>query len=228
MLAGIHQSHYLPWLRYVEKIARCDIFIILDDIQFTKNGWQNRNRIKTHQGPALLTVPVHARVAANLNTIRIDDTQPWRAKHLRAFEQSYGKAPHFEAHLPFLRGVYGRRWERLIDLNRHMLDYVLSVMGIDTPIRYSSELDVEGAATERLVRLIKAVDATRYYSGAHAISEYLDAELMKESNIELVIQEWRSPVYPQLHGAYEPDLAVLDLLFNTGPDARHILMGGSA
>ena len=228
MVAGIHQSHYLPWLRYVEKIARCDIFIVLDDIQFTKNGWQNRNRIKTHQGPSLLTVPVHAGAAEALNTIRIDNTQSWRAKHLRAFEQSYGKSPHFEAHRPFLQDVYGRRWERLIDLNRYMLDYVLSVMGIDTPIRYSSQLHVEGTATERLVKLIKAVDATRYYSGAHAISEYLDAELMEESNIELVIQEWRSPVYPQLHGAYVPDLTIFDLLFNTGAEARRLLMGEPA
>lgn len=225
MLVGIHQLHYLPWLRYFEKIARSDVFIVLDDIQFTKNDWQNRNKIKTRAGATVLTLPVLQAWQQRLDEVRINNTVPWRRKHAQSILQSYASAPHFEAHRPFIEKVYADDWDYMNDINRAMLDYFLEALGIDTPIVYSSTLDVPGAATERLVGLIKAVGGDQYYSGAYALEVYLDAKALEDAGIGLVLQHWTAPVYPQLHGDFIKDLSIIDLLMNCGPESLSVLMG---
>ncbi len=225
MLVGIHQLHYLPWLRYFDKIARADVFIVLDNIQYNKNGWQNRNRVKTSGGATLLTAPVYEKYMQNLDEVRINTKTAWRKKHWRTISQAYAKAPHYAEHAPFLEAAYAREWERLNDLNRHLLDYFVSALGITTRIEYASALDVPGQATERLVNLIQAVGGDRYYSGAYALETYLEADRLKAAGIGLVLQEWTAPAYPQLHGKFVPDLSILDLLMNCGPRALEILLG---
>ncbi|MCL4695245.1 MAG: WbqC family protein, partial [Candidatus Hydrogenedentes bacterium] len=121
--------------------------------------------------------------------------------------------------------VYAREWEGLNELNRHMLEYYVLSLGIRTPIVYSSELNVAGEATTRLVNLLRAVGADRYYSGAYALDQYLDADLLDEAGITLEIQQWSAPVYPQRHGDFIPDLAIVDLLMNCGPASLDILLG---
>jgi len=224
LLVGIHQLHYLPWLRYFEKIARSDVFIILDNIQFTKNGWQNRNKVKAAAGAVTLTVPVSARLGEPLDAVRIDNAMPWRKKHQRTIEQAYGKAPHYEALAPFLAETYAREWDTLDALNRHLLARLVQVLRIGTPIEYASDLEVPGVATERLVNLVKAVGGDRYYTGAFAVDAYLDVPLFEQAGIGIAIQEWRAPVYAQLHGDFIPDLSIVDLLMNCGPDSLSILM----
>jgi len=227
MLVGIHQPHYLPWLRYFEKIARSDVFVVLDTVQFSKNGWQNRNKIKTPQGAALLTAPVHGNLDEPLHAIRIDNTAPWRRKHARAIEQNYRKAAYFDDYWPAIREFYERDWELLCELNGAMLDYFMKALGITTPVRYASQLHVTGEATERLVNLIKAVGGDAYYSGAYALDVYLDEAQLKDAGIDLVLQEWRAPVYPQLYGEFIPDLSIIDLLFNCGPQSLDALLNPS-
>jgi len=226
MLVGIHQLHYLPWLRYFDKIARTDVFVVLDNIQYNKNGWQNRNKVKTAGGIMLLTVPVYAKRAQALDEVRINNAVPWRKKHWRSIEQHYMKAPHFATHAPFLEATYGREWESLNDLNRHMLEYYIGALGITTRIVYASDLAVPGTATARLVNLIRAVGGDAYYSGAYALDAYLDAAMLQDAGIALTLQEWRAPVYPQLHGDFVPDLSIVDLLMNCGADALAVILRG--
>lgn len=228
MRVGIHQLHYLPWLRYFEKIARCDAFIVLDNIQFTKNGWQNRNKIKAPGGAVVLTVPVRVRLGQTLDTVAIDEGAPWRRKHWRSIQQSYAKGRFYSDHEGFLRDAYARKWLKLNALNRHMLTYFIEALGIDTRVVYASELDAPGTATERLVNLIKAVGGDRYYTGAYAVEEYLDADLLAGSGIAMDIQEWHPPTYPQMHGGFLQDLSIIDLLINCGPDSLAILLGERA
>jgi len=225
MLVGIHQLHYLPWLRYFDKIARVDVFIVLDNIQYNKNGWQNRKRVKTAGGATLLTVPVYEKHLQNLDEVRINTKTSWRKKHWRTISQAYASTPHYTEYAPFLEATYAREWERLNDLNRHLLDYFISMLGITTRIEYASTLDVPGQATERLVNLIHAVGGDRYYSGAYALETYLDAGRLEAAGIGLVLQKWTAPAYPQLHGEFVPDLSILDLLMNCGPRALEILLG---
>jgi len=106
MILAAHQLHYLPWLRYFHKMASADTFVILDDIQFNKNGWQNRNKIKTAAGELILTVPVLQKFAQPLSQVRIDVKQPWQRKHWGALQSNYQKAPHFAEHAPFFRRLY--------------------------------------------------------------------------------------------------------------------------
>ncbi len=223
MLVGIHQPHYLPWLRYFEKIAHCDAFIVLDTVQFSKNGWQNRNKIKSPAGATLLTAPVRASLDQALHEVRLDSGSPWPKKHRRSIEQNYGKAPYFTEHRAFLEEVYAREWAHLAQLNRFMLEYFVEALGIGTPITYASDLDVPGTATERLVNLVEAVGGDAYYSGAFALEAYLDAPTLEAAGIRLELQEWRAPEYPQLHGAFIPDLSIVDLLMNCGPASLEVL-----
>ena len=225
MLVAIHQLHYLPWLRYLDKIHRSDVFIVLDDIQFNKNGWQNRNKLKTASGPVTLTVPVRARAHQNLSEVRIHNEVDWRKKHWRTLEQNYRNAPFFNDYAQFFKETYSRQWGWLNDLNRHMLSFYLDVFGIDTTIAYSSDLRVPGIATERLVNLIKAVGGTAYYSGAYALETYLDQSRLDAADIALELQQWHSTEYRQLHGPFLPDLSIVDLLLNCGPESLEILCG---
>ena len=227
-VVGIHQLHYLPWLRYFEKIARSDVFVVLDNIQFNKNGWQNRNKVKAQAGVTLLTVPVFEKAEQNLAEVRINNQTPWRRKHWRTLEQAYTKAPFWMAHVDFLQATYARDWEFLNDLNRHMLDYFVKALGITTRVVYASDLDVPGIATERLINLIKAVGGKTYFSGAYALDAYLDADMLAAAGIGLALQEWTSHPYPQLHNHFVPDLAIVDLLMNCGPESLNVLLGAIA
>lgn len=228
VLVSIHQLHYLPWLRYFEKIARGDVFIVLDNIQYNKNGWQNRNKIKSPSGVLTLTVPVVERFGQNLDAVRIRTDLPWRRKHGESIRQAYSKAPFFSHYAGFFSDTYATDWQRLNDLNRHMLEFFLAALGISTRVVYASDLHVPGIATERLVNLIKAVGGDRYYSGAYATEVYLDAHLLRDAGIGLVLQQWRAPVYAQPHGEFAPDLSIVDLLMNCGPDSLAVLRRGAS
>ena len=224
MLVGIHQLHYLPWLRYIEKIARCDAFVVLDDIQYNKNGWQNRNKIKSAQGGTLLTVPVSAHQQSNLDEIAISGDGRWSRKHWRTIEQAYSKAPYFADYAPALEAIYGESHTHLNALNRRMLEFYVEALGIETPLHYSSELAVLGEATERLANLVRAAGGDTYYSGAYALEVYLDAALLEGRGIGLELQHWTAPVYPQLHGEFVADLSIIDLMMNCGPESVNVIL----
>ena len=229
MLVAAHQLHYLPWLRYYHKIAAADLFVLLDDIQFEKNGWQNRNKIKGPQGPICLTVPVQNAFGEPINAVRIAANQPrWAEKHLRAFTMNYAKAPFFEEHRAFLEELYARSWEHLAPLSWEILRYTLETLGIRTPIVRSSELNVPGGATERLIGLCEAVGGDTYLTGAYALDAYLDADALAAAGLKLAIQEWQCPKYRQLYPSqgFVPDLCIFDLLFNEGINALEVLMAG--
>ncbi|MBM3289264.1 MAG: WbqC family protein [Candidatus Hydrogenedentes bacterium] len=225
MVCAIHQLHYLPWLRYFDKIARTDVFVVLDNIQYNKNGWQNRNKIKAASGAMVLTVPVHAPLGCTLDAVTIDETQRWRRKHRAAIRQNYARAPFFARHAEFLENAYAREWTALNALNRHMLDYFVRELGIETRTVYASDLNVHGTATERLINLVRAVGADTYYSGAYALDQYLDAAQLEAAGIGLRLQEWCAPEYPQFHAPFVTDLSVLDLIMHCGPRSLDVLLG---
>lgn len=225
MIVGIHQLHYLPWLRYFHKIACSDVFVVLDNIQYNKNGYQNRNRIKSPHGPLMLTVPVFDHFAQPLHAVQIDNSRKWAIKHWRSIEQHYRRAPHFNTYAPALSTFYCNRWDSLNDLNRAMLAFFLEALGISTVVRYASGLDAPGEATTRLVKLIRAVGGSTYLTGAYALNAYLDAEELAKAGIRLEIQTWKSITYPQHYGPFVPDLSILDLLMHCGHHSRSVLLG---
>src|SRR2546422_7575517 len=143
MKVAIHQPHYLPWLGYFAKWAAADRFIFLDTVQYEKNGWQNRNRIKTAGGPRWLTVPVHAHLGTPIRDVTIDTTQQWRERHRRVIEQAYAEAPHLERYHDALVAFYRQDCDRLAPLAVASSRWLAEALGVVTPVVLASELGVE-------------------------------------------------------------------------------------
>jgi len=228
---AIHQPHYLPWLGYVAKWAAADRFIFLDTVQYEKNGWQNRNRIKTSQGPQWLTVPVQARLATAIRDVGVDAAQPWAARHLRAIELAYARAPHFARYRDGLGAFYARAWDRLAPLAAASAEWLARALGVTTPVALASALDLGPApvkdATARLVALCRAVGADTYVAGRDG-ARYMDLAQFRTAGIAVEAQEYAHPVYAQLHGEFVTGLSALDILLMHGDEALAILCRGNA
>jgi len=228
MIVAAHQLHYLPWLRYIHKLAAADVFVVLDNIQFNKNGWQNRNKIKTPQGAFTLTVPIFHHLGQALNEVAIDNKQPWRRKHWGNLFNNYRKAPYFAEHEPFFKKIYEAEWEKLNDINYEILFYVVKALGIKTKIIKSSEIEMRGEATERLALLCKDLGAKAYLTGQFAAHEYLDESLFTKDGMEVLYQHFECPVYNQVYpeAGFVPEMSIVDMLFNCGPESLGLLMQG--
>ncbi|MBI1846963.1 MAG: WbqC family protein [Candidatus Rokubacteria bacterium] len=228
MKIAIHQPHYLPWLGYLAKWAAADLFVFLDTVQYEKNGWQNRNRIKTPQGARWLTVPVRARLGMPIADVAVDTEQPWPRRHWRAVEHAYARAPAFGAHGAALRGLYARPWPRLAPLAAASAEWLARAAGIAVPVVAASTLGVtETDATGRLVSICRAVGAGTYLAGQEGAT-YMDLAHFREAGIEVWRQRYEHPRYPQLHGEFVPFLSGLDLLLTHGDASLGILRRGDA
>jgi hypothetical protein len=218
---AIVQSNYIPWKGYFDLINLVDEFILYDDRQFTRRDWRNRNVIKTPQGLHWLTIPV--RVKGRYEQ-RIDETMisepDWSDKHWKTITHAYASAPHFKLHKELFAAIYSSSGEeRLSDVNRRFLETICGVLGIGTRLSWSTDHPTTGDRTERLVNLCRLAGATEYLSGP-AARVYIDAEQFQSAGIELTYMDYSGyPEYPQMHGAFEHGVSILDLLFNVGPDA---------
>ena len=214
----------------MHKIASCDVFVLLDDAQFTKNGWQNRNKIKGAQGPVLLTVPVRDASFKPISQVEIDHQAPWRGKHWKSLQIQYGRAPFFRRYREVFEQTFAKRWDLLSPLNGHLLEALCGVFGIQTSMVRSSTLGVPGSGTERLVSICRRLGATRYLTGAFAAGNHLEAQAFARAGIGLITQVWECPAYRQQFPAagFVPELSSVDLLFNEGPESLRVLMGAIA
>ena len=225
MKVAIHQPQYLPWLGYFDKMAQVDCFVVLDNVQFKKNEWQNRNRIKAASGWQWLTVPVLHRFPQRISEVRVNHRAAWPRKHLQALLSSYSGTPFFEVHRPFFEEVYAREWARLADLNLATLRYLAEALGIRPKLLLASSLPARQGRTERLVAICRALGADTYLSGAGARG-YLDLGCFEEAGIGVDFQAFQCPSYPQRFGPFVPDLSVVDLLFNCGQGSLEVLRHG--
>jgi len=230
MKVAIHQPHYLPWLGYFAKWAAADLFVFLDTVQYEKNGWQNRNRIKTREGPRWLTVPVRARLGTAIHDVTVDTSQPWSARHFAMIENAYGAASCWRRHRDELGTFYAREWERLAPVAVASAEWMARRLGVTTPTRLASEVSlpdsVHGDATPRLVGLCRAVGADTYLAGRDG-ALYMDLGQFAEAGITVQTQQYEHPVYAQEHGEFVPFLSALDLLLIHGDEALGILCEGS-
>jgi hypothetical protein len=230
MIVSIHQPQYLPWLPYLLKIERSDAFVILDSVDFQKNGLQNRNQVKTAQGPQWLTVPVRQKLGQKIIDVQIEAHSDWRKKHWQTLLQNYRKAPAFADYAPELEALYQREWESLCELNVVLLGMLMRWMRIERPVHHSSTLDCQGAASELVLNLCRKLGATRYLSGTGG-RDYLDEGAFAAAGIEIEYAPLALPgAYPQLYPAagFSADLAAIDILLNCGARYRDYLPAGSA
>lgn len=228
MKVAIHQPQYLPWLGYLAKWAAADVFVFLDTVQYEKNGWQNRNRIRTADGAHWLTVPVHAHLGTPIAEVAIDTTQPWRARHLRAIEHAYARTAHLASHHGSLRALLDLDWRLLARLAVASAEWLAKAVGITTPARLASTLAADGGdATGRLVAICKAVGADTYLAGGHG-ARYMDGARFREAGISVLYQHYEHPVYTQQHGEFVPFLSGVDLLLTHGDESLSILRRGDS
>ena len=221
-VVSIHQPAYLPWLGYFDKIRRADLFIYLDSVQFQKQSFQNRNKIRTADGWTWLTVPVETKgrlYETPLKDLPINNRVNWRRKHRAAIEMNYRKAPRFEPVMSLLDRFYAQEWEHLSDLCYAMMTAFNRELAVDSEIRKASELKtLEGGKSDLLLSICRAVGATTYLSGALG-QNYLDVESFERAGIDVLFQDYRHPVYAQLQPDFLPNMAVIDLLMNEADPA---------
>lgn len=223
MRITIHQPEHLPWTGFFHKMSLADVYVLLDTVQFEKNGWQNRNRLVDRAGNVFwVTVPV-AMAGHSTKTIRemaIDNRQDWRRKYWGRIEQAYCRHPFFGQYGPPLREIVTRPCERLVDLNSALVGFFREALGINTHILMASELGVRGKQSELLLDVCRALGADVYLSGPSG-REYLDRALFETAGVAVEFHDFRPPVYEAAH--YVPGLSTLDVLLNHGPRAAQVM-----
>jgi hypothetical protein len=225
MLAA-HQPQFAPWLGFFDKLDRADVFVLLDNVQFKKNEWQNRNRIKSANGEQWLTVPVSFHFGDKISEVTICRRHNWEKQHLQALRSCYGRAPYFEETLALYEEVIHQAAEKMSDLNVGLLRALTKKLGITTRTLLASELEpLTADRDERLVELCGRLGAETYLAGEGGRG-YMNLDRFYSKEIEVVFQSYQHPSYPQLFGDFSPRLSVLDLLFNCGPESMDIVRQG--
>jgi hypothetical protein len=216
-VVAIHQPQYMPWLGYFDKIDRCDVFCLLDTVQYKKNEFQNRNRIKTADGWQWLTVPVTYRFPQRIEEVGVNQTTDWQRKHLQALKTNYSKAPFFETYYASFEEFYQKSYEMLVDVNMASIELLMDLLGFEGKLVLASSLPVETEdPTLRLVEICKVLGGDSYLSGKDG-AKYMDVYMFENHQIEVLFQDFNHPQYPQCYGPFEPNMSVVDLLFNCGP-----------
>lgn len=220
------QSNYIPWKGYFDLVHDSDEFIFYDDVQFTKNDWRNRNKVKTANGAEWMTIPVGEGKGQLICEVALGDGV-WQLKHFKTLQNQYGKCPYFPLYAEFLRDIYMQRsWANLSELNQYLIRAIShDLLGLGTAFRDSREFHLSGAKQDRLLELLTLTGATRYISGP-AAKDYIDPEGFAAKGIDLVWKDYSGyPEYPQRHPPFEHGVTIFDLLFNVGPHAPWYIWG---
>lgn len=230
---AILQSNYIPWKGYFDIIANVDVFVFLDDVQYTKNDWRNRNMIKTAKGAEWLTIPIRmtGKFGQRISETEVTDHR-WVSKHLSTVRQNYSKSAYFSTFIPELEKAYQSisEFKSISQINQTLIQFLCNQFGIKTKLTNSTDyfsLDELTAfsSNERIIEICKKEDASFYLSGSAAKS-YIDRDLFKSNGIQLAWTDYSNyPEYRQLYGAFVHAVSAIDLLFNEGPQAMKFLKG---
>lgn len=223
VIVAIHQPQYLPWIGYIHKLVTADAFCFLDNVQYKKNEWQNRNRIKTAEGWQWLTVPVRYRFPQQIDDVAIDNNTPWQKKHRHALHTNYRRSAFFDEVWAALAEGFHRRWQRLADVNIFFVERICDYLGLGAKLRVrASRMTLRDDPTDRLIDICKSLGAGTYLSGPDGAG-YMDLERFRSAGIQVVFQDFVPPAYPQQFNGFEPRLSIVDMLFNCGPRTAELL-----
>ena len=219
---SIHQPVYLPWLGFFKKIMVSDVFVFLDDVQYEKNGVQNRNKIRTNEGDIWLTVPVNVKSTTLLKDVKIDYSTNWQKKHSKSIYLNYSKTKFFDNYWNEFDEFYQKKFDRLMELNLEIIEFLMKKFNIKTEIVLSSELGISEKGSERILKICKSLDADSYLSGIGG-KEYLKLDSFKNNNINVNFQNFQHPIYNQVYHPFYPNMSAIDLLYNEGDNSERIL-----
>jgi len=230
MILSVHQPQYIPWLGYFDKIDKSDCFVFLDQVQYKSREYQNRNKIRTKNGWIWLTVPVISKGLGRqtICNVKVNSDINWQKKHWRSLKSCYQRAPFFKNHYHFFERVYFTKWERLIELNIHIIKYLLKELNIKIPLYYESEIGTSSRATDRIIEICKKLKADTYLSGIGG-KAYLEEAKFVQAGIKLDYQHYHHHPYHQLYtqgvSPFLTNMSAIDLLFNEGGKSINILRG---
>ncbi|MDR1992624.1 MAG: WbqC family protein [Nitrososphaerota archaeon] len=225
MIIFVHQPEYIPWLGFFDKLARCDTFVIYDDAQYQHGGFHNRNRIRTLLGWEWLTAPISHGHPQTIKDVKISGTQ-WKNKQLNQITSNYRQTPYFNEYFPIFKDVITFNHELLVNLNLHFIKTVAGLLDIKVKMVRSSEFPYGGTEkNDKLVSMCKFFGADVYLSGSGG-KNYIDESRFTVANIALQWHNYFHPRYTQVFEGFQPNMSIIDLLFNEGHRAKEILLTG--
>lgn len=216
MITAIHQPEYLPWPGFFNKILKSETFVILDNVQFSRGGVQNRNRIKTAHGVKWLTVPVSGRHMIPIKDLAIDNSRPWSASHFTLLRDAYKDSLHFSELKDFFEDLYlNQKFTKLVDLNLRIIKYLMDYLGLKTKLTLASSLKLKGQKTDLLLDICRKTESNVYLSGMGG-KKYLEEGKFKTNGIHLAYQNFTYPTYKQQFDEFAPNLSIVDMICNLG------------
>lgn len=223
----VMQPTYLPWLGYFDLMDQCSVFVFLDNVLFSKQSWQQRNRVKTSRGLEWLTVPVRNQGRQYISDVEVIRSPAFPKDHIRSIEFNYARSRHFATFFPALRDLLSAPEKSLCRLNIELISWMAKILGIKTSLVLASESGVTGERSDLLVDLCKQVHAGTYLSTFGSLA-YLSQEygIFNEHGVKLLIHHYEHPEYTQLFKPFIPYASVIDLLFNEGERSLEIIRSG--
>lgn len=224
MVVG-HQPQFMPYLGVLNKIAKADVYVIVDHVQFVKRYFHNRTYIKVGNEAQLLTVPVLTKGEsfAPICEVRINHLEPWIRKHLKSLALAYRKAKYFDDYFPAIERIYLKRHQKLAEFTCELLVFFLREFDLVQDVRFSSDMRIAGKKTDMLVEITRAVGGSGYLSGEGA-KDYFDPLVFARSGLTHAFNRFAHPVYPQLGQEFVAGAGCVDLLFNCGKDGRKYIV----
>lgn len=222
MKIAIHQPNYLPWIGFFDKLDQVDQFVLLDKAFHSKSGYLNRNKIKTPQGTLVLTVPLKNK-GKPINEIQIANDSNWQMRHWKIIEANYKKCPFWGAYKDGFEQLYQEEWASISTLNIALIKHINALLNITTKLLLESDFQIDfGSGNTRNVNITSHLNGDVYLSGTGA-RVYNDISEFNDHHIALVYQDFKHPKYPQRWGEFQPNLSIIDMLFNCGPETIEII-----
>lgn len=215
LIIATHQPNYIPWLGYFYKLSKADIFVFLDDVQFSKTGAHNYHYIKTADGPLKLKIPVTHKFVDPIKNVKTNDHGGWKQRHLDELEKHYKTAPFYSQIINDFTKVVMADYENLSDLNVAIILFIADKFGITPKIVFSSSLELESRNEQKIIEICSALKATGYYSGRGAMA-YQEEENFSKEGIQLIYDTFTPVEYPQFDGEFQKNVTVLDFLMHHG------------
>lgn len=225
MKAAIIQSNYVPWKGYFDIIHEADVFVFLEDVQYTRRDWRNRNKIKTPGGIKWISVPVVRTTDLMIYETKINYSQDWREKHKKTIHHSHASCEYYDNYKEDILGIYTQKYETISELNIAAIKKISALLGIETDFVNSKDLNTSGKKDDKLIEVCQKVGADSYLSGP-AAKDYVVKEKFEKAGIVLEYKYYSGyPEYKQLWGEFNHFVSVIDLIFNCGEEAPDYIWG---
>lgn len=227
---GILQPGYIPWLGFFEQMYKSDIFVYLDDVQYTKNDWRNRNRIKTKDGIQWLTIPIKYKFGLKINEVKINNEIDWSRKHIQAIKTWYGRSKYYGEYILELEDILNSQWENISTLDIVLIEWIAKKIGINCKTVLSSKMEVTIEDKQmRIIKICQDLGSDIFYEGRSG-QNYIDTNKFESNGIKIEFQAYEHPYYYQMYTkeqGFVSHLSTIDLLFNHGKESLDILVGNN-